>query len=1022
MRTACLALFFLLQTLQGLASDDSSFQLTNKATGFCLVKTGVVCTDIRWTTSERLLVESKNKCLGVQGKSVGSEVSLYDCDEKSDLQKWECKNETVLALQGQELYIELKTDGTAVLSKSTGPNSHLTISGTSSGACTRTYRELYTIEGNAAGRMCMFPFMYKNQWYSSCTLTDSPEGRLWCAVETKYEHETWGYCPTNTKENWNKHPINGAVYQLNTQSALTWSQAETSCKQQGASLLSITDPHQQAYVIAKDDNQGYKLWTGLILDSEHGWKWSNGNPFRYLNWDSGHPLSYPGYVCGIVEGAVRYSWQSSKCDKKLGYICYSKGVLPSPTEGVDMGFCSAPWIPYNGHCFHLYRTDKTWADARSACRKEGGDLASIRNLEDQSFVIAQLGYASTDEVWIGLNDKKTEGLFDWTDHSTVSFTSWEFGKPTVTSGQEDCVLISGESGNWADRNCQEKHGYICMKTSSPEPSGDEVEQNSGCRTGWKKHGSYCYFIGTETKTFDEAKDYCKNSNSYLADVSSRMDNAFLVSLVGLRPEKHFWLGLSNQKDKEVFEWTNTKSVGYTHWSSEMPGHSHGCVAMATGSSAGLWDVLPCTNREKYICKHQAEGAVLTPAPPTVPITTCESGWTKFQSRNFCYKVFTMHESKRTWYWAREYCRAIGGDLVSFHSTEELRLDPRSYGSFWIGLHAPDRGAGYVWSDGSAVNFQHWKDGEPNNKNNVEACVEFYAHDWDEDGSWNDNNCERTNSWICQIHTGVTPKPPPPPVTPDYNTTSDGWLEWKGNQYFMNGQAMAMEDARQFCKNRHADLVTIDSEAEWTFLWKQISRSRDSWIGMNVDLDKTFQWMDDSPVLFQMWDEGQPDFNNFDENCVAMKSYDGFWHDHNCGREFASICKRSSSPPANSTVAPIVPPKGGCKATWKKMNSKCYKIINNQNVTWEEARKQCIAMSGNLASISSRHVQVFLMSQMVDTPSTDVWIGLQDLYGYGFFWTDGRPKSYVNLKFLRTNVSPFNRHPFRYEMDYGVSFS
>uniref|UniRef100_A0A3Q2ZE58 C-type lectin domain-containing protein n=1 Tax=Kryptolebias marmoratus TaxID=37003 RepID=A0A3Q2ZE58_KRYMA len=138
--------------------------------------------------------------------------------------------------------------------------------------------------------------------------------------------------------------------------------------------------------------------------------WSNGNPFRYLNWDSGR------FTLCFMSDTI--------------FFC------------VDMGFCSAPWIPYNGHCFHLYRTDKTWADARSACRKEGGDLASIRNLEDQSFVIAQLGY---DEVWIGLNDKKTEGLFDWTDHSTVSFTSWEFGKPTVTSGQEDCVLISGES-------------------------------------------------------------------------------------------------------------------------------------------------------------------------------------------------------------------------------------------------------------------------------------------------------------------------------------------------------------------------------------------------------------------------------------------------------------------------------------------------------------------------------------------------------------------------------------------------
>ncbi len=116
------------------------------ATGSCLVKTNNQCDAIRWTTSDRLLVQQRNKCLGVQGKSVGSEISLYDCDEKSELQMWECKNETVLALKDQELYIELTAANTAVLSKTIGPNNHLTISGMSSGACSRTYRGIVLLK------------------------------------------------------------------------------------------------------------------------------------------------------------------------------------------------------------------------------------------------------------------------------------------------------------------------------------------------------------------------------------------------------------------------------------------------------------------------------------------------------------------------------------------------------------------------------------------------------------------------------------------------------------------------------------------------------------------------------------------------------------------------------------------------------------------------------------------------------------------------------------------------------------
>ncbi|XP_042284935.1 macrophage mannose receptor 1-like [Thunnus maccoyii] len=1025
MWVTCTAFVLLIQTLQSLAFDDKPFILANKATGFCLVKPRGYCYDMQWTTGDRLLVPLKKKCLGVQGKSVGSEISLYDCDEKSEFQKWECKNETVLALKGQDLHIELTADNTAILTKTIGPNNHLTIQGSSSGACTRTYRELYTIGGNANGQPCMFPFQYKDVWYSKCTEFDSSVKRPWCAIQTKYENELWGYCPTNSREHWNKHPTTGAYYQLNTQAALTWQQAEASCKQQAASLLSITDPHDQAYVIALLGTGGNKLWTGLILDPEHGWQWSNRRPYRYLKWDSGHPLPDPGHNCAIADPAVQYSWQSSHCSKRLGYICYSEGPQGTPTEDVETGFCSSPWIPYNGYCFQLQRTKKTWSDAQRECVNEGGNLVSIRNLEDQSFVISQLGYAPTDELWIGLNDRKTEGLFDWSDHSTVSFTSWEFGEPAVSTDVEDCVLIRGENGNWADRSCEEKHDFICMKMSASKPTGDEVEQNVGCKTGWKRHGSYCYYVGTETKTFDEAKEYCKTSDSYLADVSIGVDNAFLVSLVGLRPEKYFWLGLSNQKNIDEFVWTNTNSVRFTHWNAEMPGHEQGCVAMNTGIFAGLWDVLPCTNKEKYICKHLAEGAVSTPAPQPIPPQGCAVGWTPVLSRNYCYKHFSEStSSKRTWYEARDYCRAIGGDLLSIHSAAELHIQPERYKRVWIGLSAPDPITGYVWSDGSPLQFQHWEEGEPNNKNNVESCVEMKLHWWDLSGSWNDVHCETYLEWLCQIRAGVTPNPPPDPVVPKYNSTSDGWLEWEGNQYYFNSRTMAMEEARYFCQQRHGDLVSINSEAEAVFLWKQISRGYEShWIGLNVELDGTSEWMDGSPVVFQRWDENQPRFVNNDENCAVMTTSMGFWHDYNCGLEYSSICKRSGSPPANTTVAPTEPPKGGCPQTWKKLGSKCY-IINSQQETWDKASDKCKLIGGKLASILSRHEQVFLTTQMAEAPTTDLWIGLHNKEGSQYHWTDGRPMRYTNWGSSISRHMPmpmrydsFRLHHFHDELDY-----
>ncbi len=39
-----------------------------------------------------------------------------------------------------------------------------------------------------------------------------------------------------------------------------------------------------------------------------------------------------------------------------------------------------------------------------------------------------------------------------------------------------------QKGNWADRVCEEKHGFICMKMSAANPTGDEVEQDQGCKS------------------------------------------------------------------------------------------------------------------------------------------------------------------------------------------------------------------------------------------------------------------------------------------------------------------------------------------------------------------------------------------------------------------------------------------------------------------------------------------------------------------------------------------------------------
>ncbi|XP_056598468.1 macrophage mannose receptor 1b isoform X2 [Triplophysa dalaica] len=945
----------------------------------------------RWISNDRIMNIVSSQCLGVGSKTVGRTLQWLKCEENNKLQQWECIGDSKLNLKNESLNLAASDTGVPYISKNNGTESKLTIHGTLNSICSRPYEEVYTIDGNAFGRPCYFPFKYQNKWYSDCTKDGAQSQRLWCSVESEYkDKELWGYCPTPDNTFWSKNPLTNVFYQLNDKSALTWHQARKSCQQQGAELLSVSEPHEHTFVSGMTVKTQNSLWTGLNkLDVSSGWQWSNGQPLRYLKWSSGFPTTQPDYSCGVLRTQYSSEWTNEHCFNRQGYICQRGHSVPTVPPVVHTGFCQSPWIPYSGHCYLLHRNKKTWLEARGACLREEGDLLSVLNTEEQSFVITQLGYLKTDELWIGFNDRKTQMLFEWSDQSSVPFASWEVGEPSHNAVHaEDCVFMRGEEGKWSDEICERKHGFICKKkTSSTASNNDTVVTSPGCKTGWSRYGYYCYMAGSETKTFEEAKQMCEKAGSHLVDIASRVENAFLVSLVGARPEKYFWTGLSNQKDLHTYEWTNTKKVPYTHFNAGMPGRKQGCVAMTTGLLAGLWDVISCSNKEKYICKQPAEGLVTTQAPPTTPALGCSEGWIPVGNRDLCVKLFDVFSSQlKTWSDALDYCRELGGDLLSIHQDADIPWKLSGHPA-WIGYSIQDPSVGYVWSDGSASSYQNWASDEPNNLNNMENCVEMRISWWKQDGVWNDVNCQDKKDWYCQIPKGKTPKEVN--VTePVYNVTEDGWIEFKGNQYLMSEYpSLSVKEARIKCKKGHGDLVVINDEEERVFIWHQTKAMFNGIIiGLAVDLDGSYQWMDGSPVVYKAWEENQPSLLNSEERCVKMTRTQGLWETINCGEEFSYVCKRSESPPVNATVAPTEEPKGGCAPEWKKFDTKCY-IMRDDLKTWKDAREYCREMGGDLVSILNRQQQAYFTT-MVSNTTTNFWIGFSNLANGRFRWTDG----------------------------------
>jgi hypothetical protein len=117
-------------------------------------------------------------------------------------------------------------------------------------------------------------------------------------------------------------------------------------------------------------------------------------------------------------------------------------------------------------------------------------------------------------------------------------------------------------------------------------------------------------------------------------------------------------------------------------------------------------------------------------------------------------VFCSEEA-RTFWGAEKACQSRGGHLASMHSVDEQKMiaDGALVSSkglwlpWWIGLNDVDAEGSFVWTDGTPLDFESWKLGEPNNSAGVEDCVNI--HNTEESG-WNDLSCDDFRPYICLL--------------------------------------------------------------------------------------------------------------------------------------------------------------------------------------------------------------------------------------------------------------------------------
>ncbi|XP_026128085.1 CD209 antigen-like [Carassius auratus] len=115
--------------------------------------------------------------------------------------------------------------------------------------------------------------------------------------------------------------------------------------------------------------------------------------------------------------------------------------------------------------------------------------------------------------------------------------------------------------------------------------------------------------------------------------------------------------------------------------------------------------------------------------------------------------------------------------------------------------------------------------------------------------------------------------------------------------FMSTELKSWSDSRQYCRDRGADLVIINTEEKQRFISSLVSER--VWIGLSDrETEGIMKWVDNSPLKQGFWLKDEPNNAN-NEDCIELnynREEPGWsplnsWNDHSCSEKKKGICEK-----------------------------------------------------------------------------------------------------------------------------------
>ncbi|XP_026154124.1 macrophage mannose receptor 1 isoform X2 [Mastacembelus armatus] len=818
------------------------------------------------------------------------------------------------------------------------------------------------------------------------------DGELRCSGPDWYEFGEFCYKPFEVKK--------------------TWHDARRACRALGAELVSILSMTEQSWLESYLYMATSDVWTGLNdLGLPGMFSWSNEHMVTFTYWAPGEPNSHDGFSEDCVEMLHQTGrWNDVSCTELNTYICKKpRAHYPVPSVKPTVYGCPQGWDAYGYSCYWMDETPMSWSEAKAFCKERDSTLLHIGDRYEQAHFTVVLS-GQTGLWWIGLRAQgETSGGVDyiWDNNLPVTFTHWDRDQPD--SGDGTCVaMTTGQIGGfWDDKQCSEKHAFICEKPRpdiTPPTTPPIPPPAKGCAVGWTSKPGFrnCYKLfhdvdWSRKKSWGAAHEDCVSRGANLASIHSHDEEAFLSQY---SPGSSKWIGLNHNPTEGGYSWSDGSPLSYTNWGHGEPNNHEGrenCVEMVVTKNGtySWWNDLYCDAHQDWICMIAMGKVPIVPPvpPPPVPAPDCGTNVAWRKNSTICY--YYNDTDIVDFHTAMLRCYAEKARLVSILNNEEQAYVNSMVGTgkvdtAWIGMRMSSMtNEQFIWVDHSPVTYTHWAPGEPNNANGEEQCVQMNRHQ----GGWNDANCGRGGAgYVCKKFPGDV-HTPPPPTQPWTGNCPAGWMRFKDKCFMFKGKHHDNKtnwlDARNWCRDQGADLAVIDNQYENDFVSSYLrDLQHPTWIGLSDRAhENLFTWSDGvSPVLYTNWNDKEPN-NAGGEHCVAVTHshlVTGMWNDDACHKNYSFVCSRKKS----SSISTPSPPKSPCPADYISWYQNCYKLVEKAE-TWDAAQKACEQEKGNLASIDMSYDQAFIAGAVLQGKA-DAWIGLRRQGSGSYAWTDGWP--------------------------------